>query len=119
MFEFFAKKNSNTVLKERAYSYLRSFFDTALILESTKATSISRESKRWYEMLDSIGESIVTLYGFHTFLIQEHSYFEDRPYEKQLCSFYMDIVNNYVKEYYEENLCYLFPANEIYFVLEQ
>ncbi|WP_260879805.1 hypothetical protein [Aliarcobacter butzleri] len=80
-----------------AYDYLKKFLDTAQILENTKSSTIQRESKNWYELLDNIGDSIKTLYQFHTFLINNHSYFKDKPYEKQLCSFYMDMFISKIK----------------------
>ncbi|HJE03288.1 MAG TPA: hypothetical protein K8U92_05355 [Aliarcobacter thereius] len=89
------KKNKE--LKNEAYSYLKKFLDTAEILENTQSHTIQRDSKNWYELLDNIGDSINTLYKFHTFLINNHSYFEAKPYEKQLCSFYMDMFISKIK----------------------
>lgn len=95
MFNFLNKKNKE--LKNEAYSYLKKFLDTAEILENTQSHTIQRDSKNWYELLDNIGDSINTLYKFHTFLINNHSYFEAKPYEKQLCSFYMDMFISKIK----------------------
>lgn len=95
MFNFLNKKNKE--LKNEAYSYLKKFLDTAEILENTQSHTIQRDSKSWYELLDNIGDSINTLYEFHTFLINNHSYFEAKPYEKQLCSFYMDMFISKIK----------------------
>jgi hypothetical protein len=89
------KKNKE--LKNEAYSYLKKFLDTAEILENTQSHTIQRDSKSWYELLDNIGDSINTLYKFHTFLINNHSYFEAKLYEKQLCSFYMDMFISKIK----------------------
>ncbi|MCT7612957.1 hypothetical protein N5U20_06980 [Aliarcobacter butzleri] len=97
MLNLFSKKSENTTLKYMAYDYLKKFLDTAQILENTKSSTIQRESKNWYELLDNIGDSIKTLYQFHTFLINNHSYFKDKPYEKQLCSFYMDMFISKIK----------------------
>ena len=95
MFNFLNKKNKE--LKNEAYSYLKKFLDTAEILENTQSHRIQRDSKSWYELLDNIGNSINTLYKFHTFLINNHSYFEAKAYEKQLCSFYMDMFISKIK----------------------
>lgn len=95
MFNFLNKKNKE--LKNEAYSYLKKFLDTAEILENTQSHTIQRDSKSWYELLDNIGDSINTLYKFHTFLINNHSYFEAKLYEKQLCSFYMDMFISKIK----------------------
>lgn len=95
MFNFLNKKNKE--LKNEAYSYLKKFLDTAEILENTQSHTIQRDSKNWYKLLDNIGDSINTLYKFHTFLINNHSYFEAKPYEKQLCSFYMDMFISKIK----------------------
>lgn len=95
MFNFLNKKNKE--LKNEAYSYLKKFLDTAEILENTQSHTIQRDSKSWYELLDNIGDSINTLYEFHTFLINNHSYFEAKLYEKQLCSFYMDMFISKIK----------------------
>ena len=65
MFNFLNKKNKE--LKNEAYSYLKKFLDTAEILENTQSHRIQRDSKSWYELLDNIGNSINTLYKFHTF----------------------------------------------------
>mgnify|MGYP007094625982 CR=1 FL=1 len=96
LFNFLNKKN-NKELKNKAYSYLKKFLDTAEILENTQSHTIQRDSKSWYELLDNIGDSINTLYKFHTFLINNHSYFEAKLYEKQLCSFYMDMFISKIK----------------------
>ncbi|MCT7464734.1 hypothetical protein N5S72_09760 [Aliarcobacter cryaerophilus] len=95
MFNFLNKKNKE--LKNEAYSYLKKFLDTAEILENTQSHTIQRDSKSWYELLDNIGDSINTLYKFHNFLINNHSYFEAKAYEKQLCSFYMDMFISKIK----------------------
>ena len=97
MFSFLNKKNNNQVFKSEAHGYLKKFLDTAELLENTKSHTIQRDSKNWYELLDNIGSSINTLYRFHTFLITNHSYFEEKPYEKQLCSFYMDMFISKIK----------------------
>ena len=96
MIKLFTKK-SDIALKTKAVEYLKDFLDTAFVLENTKVSTMARDTKEWYELLDKIGSSISTLYKFHSFLIENHSYFKDKPYEKQLCSFYMDMFISKIK----------------------
>lgn len=111
MIKLFTKK-SDIALKTKAVEYLKDFLDTAFVLENTKVSTMARDTKEWYELLDKIGSSISTLYKFHSFLIENHSYFKDKPYEKQLCSFYMDMFISKIKHTFFTEYPQL-PLNEL------
>lgn len=87
----------------------KSFFGLYTFYYMSKTSSLKREVPTFYNSLDF--KVVEIKFNFC-------SNFRIRHYIRRI---YQKIfnVNNYVKEYYEENLCYLFPANEIYFVLEK
>ncbi len=87
----------------------KSFFGLYTFYYMSKTSSLKREVPTFYNSLDFKVVEIKFIF---------YSNFRIRHYIKRIYQRIFNI-NNYVKEYYEENLCYLFPANEIYFVLEK
>lgn len=87
----------------------KSFFGLYTFYYMSKTTSLKRKVPTFYNNLN-----------FKIIDIKFHFYsdFRIRHYIRRVYQRLFNI-NDYIKEYYEENLCYLFPANEIYFVLEK
>jgi len=87
----------------------KSFFGLYTFYYMSKTSSLKREVPTFYNNLDF--KVIEIRFNFY-------SNFRIRHYIRRIYQMIFNI-NNYVKEYYEENMCYLFPANEIYFILEK
>jgi SAM-dependent methyltransferase len=87
----------------------KSFFGLYTFYYMSKNSSLTRKVPTFYNNLN-FKVLDVRFNFFSGFLI--------RNYIKK---FYSKVFNfnNYTREYYEENLCYLFPANEIFFKLEK
>lgn len=87
----------------------KSFFGLYTFFYMSKSSELTRKVPTFYNDLDF--KVIDIRFNFHSAFIFRH-------YLRKIYSRLFNL-NYYVKEYYEENLCYLFPANEISFVLEK
>jgi len=85
------------------------FFGLYSFYYMTKISSLKRKVPTFYNNLNFI--VIDVRFRFY-------SSFKIRNHIKKIYQIIFN-MNGYMKEYYEENLCYIFPANEIYFVLEK
>lgn len=87
----------------------KAFFGLYTFYYMSKTSSLKRKVPTFY---NSLNFKVVEIkFNFY-------SSFRVRHYIRRIYQRIFNI-NDYVKEYYEENLCYLFPANELYFVLEK
>lgn len=87
----------------------KSFFGLYTFFYMSKSSELTRKVPMFYNDLDF--KVIDIRFNFY-------SAFIFRNYLRKIYSRIFNL-NYYLKEYYEENLCYLFPANEISFILEK
>lgn len=87
----------------------KTFFGLYTFYYMSKTTSLTRKVPTFYNSLDF--KVISIQFNFYSHSRMRH--YIRKIYKKVFN------LNNYMKEYYEENLCYLFPANEIHFILEK
>ncbi len=87
----------------------KNFFGLYTFFYMSKSSELKRKVPTFYNSLDF--KIIEINFDFYSpFIIRNYI----RKIYKKLFN-----LNSYTKEYYEENLCYLFPANEISFILEK
>jgi len=87
----------------------KSFFGLYTFYYLSKSSELTRKVPTFYNDIDF---KIINIeFNFY-------SPFKIRHYIRRIYKKAFNI-NSYTKEYYEENLCYLFPANEISFILEK
>ncbi len=87
----------------------KNFFGLYTFYYMSKSSSLKRKVPTFY---NNINFKVVEVK-----LIFNSSFFVLKPFKKLLQLLFN--LNNFTKEFYEENLCYLFPAGEIFFILEK
>ena len=87
----------------------KSFFGLYTFYYMSKSSKLTRPVPTFYNEMDF--KIIEIKFNFYSFFMLSRL-------RKKICKVLFNL-NDYIKEYYEENLCYFFPANEIRFVLEK